>query len=399
MTKRCNVCLSEALGALIDFGDVPRSGYLLPSARARPPSVRLAFDYCHRCGLIQQQPSGGQTIVADYSYVNRRTERQLPEYADTIIHSLKSNPAAVEQLIIEVGANDGTFLNELARNGFRRLVAVEPSKALATICRDAGHAVENLHLDETTARAITSRRGRAKVVVCRHTLEHVPDPVSLLQSMRQLLDEEGMLFVEVPDSTTIFDNLRGYELWDEHVHGFTTSSLEVALERAGLEAARTLVLTHRHARNVLAWAHPTVTRRQKTRSNGASVQLGSFARRWRDYAKSLAVEAESWKRPVLAIGASHPQTNFLLFTGLGQHTCGFIDDDQSKIGLYAAVPEPQPIFSSAQISEKFESATILMTAFGYEAWMQELRKTLPPAKYQFVDPLRAEQRYGEKNSA
>jgi hypothetical protein len=75
------------------------------------------------------------------------------------------------------------------------------------------------------------------VVVCRHVIEHIPDPLSLLFSVRQALvhSPNARVFFETPCVEWI---LRNQVIWDffyEHCSYFTAESLATAFEVSGFQ--------------------------------------------------------------------------------------------------------------------------------------------------------------------
>jgi hypothetical protein len=73
----------------------------------------------------------------------------------------------------------------------------------------------------------------ADVVICRHVIEHVADPVALLGAVRAVIGPQTRVFFETPCFEWI---IRGRIFWDifyEHCNYFTVLSLRTAFERAG----------------------------------------------------------------------------------------------------------------------------------------------------------------------
>lgn len=73
-----------------------------------------------------------------------------------------------------------------------------------------------------------------RLITLNKVLEHVEDPVSLLVDIRNHLDEDGLLYVEVPDAPRAL--LKGgdrEEFFIEHHHGFSPMSLLGSISRAG----------------------------------------------------------------------------------------------------------------------------------------------------------------------
>ena len=387
----CPACGNTQFRPLVDFGEVPHSGTFLRSADGSFATLRLRFEYCEECGLVRQPEAAA--AQPDYSEIGRRTARQLPEYADEIVRRLAGAMRRPDtDLVVEVGANDGTFLDLLRAAAFQNRLAIEPSRPLAAICRDAGHAVENIHLTESHAARVAARYGAARVVVCRHTLEHVPAPHMLLRAMRRLLADEGWLFIEVPAAAPIVERLLAHELWDEHLTYFSPGNLERMAGLAGFHVIECKAAAHRSSENLMLWARACGTTKPALATTGAGAgellaRCSSFRERWNAFSAHLRELAPTWRAPVFALGASHPQSNFLLFSRLGARVSGLVDEDPSKIGFRVPLPQPVPVLSVPGFQDEMRGGTLLLTAFGYPDWMQRMRAELAGRDVAFVDPL------------
>jgi hypothetical protein len=298
--------------------------------------------------------------------------------------------ARPDGLIIEIGANDGTFLNILAQSGFPRRLGIEPSQALSALCERSGHAVVNLHLDEQSAHSLRASHGPAAAIICRHTLEHVPSPAALLRAMAVMLDEGGTLFLEVPDTDPVVGELRGFELWDEHLFYFSISNLRQILSACGFSVQSADVVSHRGSRNIVCWARRTLNGSDATlRQDAAALvrQCGEFGRRWSDFRRPLQEQSRHWRAPVIAMGASHPQSNFLHFSRIGNVVSGLLDEDPEKIGRWVALPQATPIFHPRELQQRLGNGTLLLSAFGYEAWTQRMRDQFRGSAISLVLPF------------
>jgi hypothetical protein len=295
-----------------------------------------------------------------------------------------------DSLIIEVGANDGALADLFVKSDFSNVLCVEPSRECAEVARSKGHICECLHLDSTTATKIRSQYGPAQVVVCRLTLEHVPELYDFLTALGRLLTDDGTLFIEVPDGTIITDDLQGHILWDEHIYSFTRDMVVMLLQRAGFKVSRVLVKNYRSTRTILAWANPRAGKQQQENNSSDLVQFvdscRGFASRWHRFSQEILLAASKWPRPIAFIGASHPQSNFLLFTRLGRMISFLVDDDPYKVGRFVPVPQPVEVISSVQLLEGYIPATVVRGAFGCDDWMDEICSHLSAKGVHIAEP-------------
>jgi 2-polyprenyl-3-methyl-5-hydroxy-6-metoxy-1,4-benzoquinol methylase len=371
----CLACHGESFCSLVDFGMVPRSGTFLSKPDESFARVHLSFEYCETCALIRQK-SRNEKLFHDYTHIPRTTSRQLPTYTRQIAKSLLSQGVELTNLVVEIGANDGAFMDILAGEKFTNILAVEPSQACAQLCRRKGHRVEESYLDQSLAAAIREQYGLASAVVCRHTLEHVPDPSGFIASMQLLLCDGGVLFIEVPNAHTIIHDLLGHELWDEHLHIFSPENLAKIVACAGFELRRLTVWPQRGTSNILLWAvHRSTTTLRVDMPDDFHRDVQACARfqsRWKSMSEQVVEQLEHLKDPIAAIGASHPQSNYFLFSKAGSKVSVLVDDDPFKIGRFVPIPQAVPVISTTKFLHNVHPSSVILSAFGYEQWMDRL---------------------------
>lgn len=79
----------------------------------------------------------------------------------------------------------------------------------------------------------------ADVVICRHVIEHVPEPLALLRDIRQSLSQtpHARVYFETPCVEWILENNTIWDLFYEHCSLFSEPSLRTAFSRSGFAVA------------------------------------------------------------------------------------------------------------------------------------------------------------------
>lgn len=379
----CGVCGGIGFAPFFRSSEWSCTGRYLKQPEPAGEPIAILLEYCRNCGLIRQEPD--HTVELDYTGIERDTEKQLPDYAARIIASLTGHGVAAGDLVVEVGANDGTFLKALRDAGFRNLLGVEPSKRLAALGRAAGLNIHGDYFSPDAAAEIVAAHGKARAVISRHTLEHVPDIRAMAEGFASLLAPGGVCFVEVPDSDWIVSDLFTHEVWDEHITYFRASSLAGLMDAQGLTPMRMERVRFRDTCNLLCWCVPGAPRAAIADTTGMD-DLADFQTRWDAFAARLRSAVAAAPRPLIAIGASHIQLNFLNFTGLSDAVGLMIDDDPVKAGHYAPLAVPVPIRTTADVLSDVRGGTLLRTAFPYPAWQDRLEAGLTPHGVRVIDP-------------
>ncbi|MGA0431759.1 MAG: class I SAM-dependent methyltransferase [Flavobacteriaceae bacterium] len=93
-------------------------------------------------------------------------------------------------VVLDYGCGTGTFVDFLHQKKYK-CIGVEPYAKARTIAKDRGLPVYE-SLD-------TLPKANIKVIVLWHVLEHVDDPIALLQTFYQLLPKSGALILALPN--------------------------------------------------------------------------------------------------------------------------------------------------------------------------------------------------------
>ena len=390
MTPDCPCCAANLFERLIAFEALPPTGLFRSSAKEQLAHFTLRFELCTNCGLVRQ---GSKPPPKDYAQIDRAAALKLPQHAGDLISALEHKGINHKDLILEVGSNEGTFLEALRSAGYTNLIGVEPSIALAEHSRGKGFSVINDYFGAECSAGIVQKFGMPRAIVCRHTVEHVPDPFTFVAAMRTCIAEkDGVLLIELPDGSAIPELLNVYELWDEHLCYFSSENAALMLARAGFAVTENLSYPYLDTRNIVLWAHPG-----QVQSEIASDQRRHLEKRielwrkmpgaWRRVTTEMERQLRAAPKPVYSVGASHSQTNFFGFADLGGSVDFMVDDDARKVGKVPPIKGGAPaIISTAQFESSANRGTVVLTGFGYSKWTQRIRSHARNAGMKLIDP-------------
>ena len=226
--NNCNYCGNVILPKL-SLGLRPIVNNLPSHAAAASGQYLIEMTICDSCGLHQLIHEIEESEFYT-DYMTPSNWKNEPHVFKLIDHLLEF--ANLDDLIIDIGCNDGKFLLELEKKGFTRLLGVEPTKNMTIHAQNAGLNVTSNYFGAELAKFLVSEHGKFKVAIVRQVLEHIKDIKGFLESARSLLDDKGFLVIEVPDSDLNL-NYSDYGVWEEHVNYFTQASLTRILEEMG----------------------------------------------------------------------------------------------------------------------------------------------------------------------
>jgi SAM-dependent methyltransferase len=175
------------------------------------------------------EPSGGAYAAASAALKRAQVAALLrrPPFAQAL--------AAVPGRALDVGCARGDLAAGLRSRGWS-VDGVEPSPAAAALAAGRGVRV----LGPTLTRA-PIEAGAYDLVVMRHSLEHLPDPLSGVRALAGALSPRGVIVISLPNFAS-WQRGRFASRWfhldlPRHRVHFTPSSLRTLLASAGLRVA------------------------------------------------------------------------------------------------------------------------------------------------------------------
>ncbi len=191
---------------------------------------------CEACNHIYQPVSGDKLhynaaqIAAVYNdqWVSMReqyctdTFRQHTQYSLTLLRAFLRDRAT----ILEIGSGTGEVLY-LAQKYRYNIVGVEPSPEARKYASSKYQVTvyESLPILKEIAPGL-----RFDAICFWHVLEHIPDPRLFLNTIKELLVTDGLIFLSVPNLHTFTNEICGsYSplfCEQDHLHHFSRANLE-----------------------------------------------------------------------------------------------------------------------------------------------------------------------------
>lgn len=194
--------------------------------------IKLAF--CSDTGLITNVAFDPNKLDYDQDYENSlHYSPKFQQYAQSLAQDLVQRHQLKQKDIIEIGCGKGDFLISLCELGDNRGVGFDPSYVPRSEHEPLSDRVQFIQDFYSELYQTYS----ADFICCRHTLEHVTDPVKLLQPLRKAIGDrlETVIFFEVPNALDTFRHLAVWDIIYEHCCYFVPASLVKAFVDGGFE--------------------------------------------------------------------------------------------------------------------------------------------------------------------
>lgn len=237
---RCPVCEGTGLADFVRRSQVPtHQNLLMPTAEAARDVVRgeLDMSVCGQCGFVFNRSFDLAKVSYGPNYDNTQTcSGYFDGYLDGLVAELVEKHGVRDCTIVEVGCGKGHFLRKLVAypGSGNRGLGFDPTYVGPDSDLDGRLSFYRRFYDAQCAEM------KADVVVCRHVIEHVPDPLAILQTVNAALagSPKAKVYFETPCVEWILRNKVVWDFFYEHCSLFTANSLSLAFERTGFSVRR-----------------------------------------------------------------------------------------------------------------------------------------------------------------
>ena len=221
---------------MVDLGMSPLCESFLSEDQldAMEPFYPLRAMVCEECFLVQLGEYVSPTdIFSEYAYFSSYSASWLEHarrYADSAISRLGLGQ---HSLVVELGSNDGYLLRNFVARGIP-VLGIEPAGNIAAAAEAAGVRTLPVFFNTTTAEELVRDYGRADLIAVNNVLAQIPALNDFVAGIAILLDDAGLLTIEVPHLLRLLEYGEFDTIYHEHFSYFSLGTTVRILERHGL---------------------------------------------------------------------------------------------------------------------------------------------------------------------
>ena len=240
--KKCRICGNDQFTTVIDLGNQALSGRFPRKDDPDPPRAPLVMVKCDNsknpdaCGLIQLKHSVPpvEMYTCEYGYrsgINKTMSDHLADITDKVqkIVCLENN-----DIVLDIGSNDGTLLKSYSRNDIQR-IGMDPGGE-----QYRKYYPDNIRLvsDFFTAANFKSvfPRKKAKIITSIAMFYDLEKPMEFVDDIRQILHKDGVWVLEQSYLPTMLEMNSFDTICHEHLEYYAFHQIDWMLRRNKLKA-------------------------------------------------------------------------------------------------------------------------------------------------------------------
>lgn len=233
----CQICNSNQLEPVAFLGYLPPVNTMpqlgsSPKEEAAYPAQLLS---CKRCSLVQLGLIVDPNILfpPEYPYTSGTTKILRDNFAELYTESSQIVKLGPEDLIVDIGSNDGTLLSNF-KNGGHRVKGIEPTLQ-SQLANDRGIPTERAFFDKESAAHVLKQDGKAKVITATNVFAHIENVHQIVEAISSLLAEDGVFISESHYWISLVETLQYDTIYHEHLRYYSLHSLKHLLTEHGFE--------------------------------------------------------------------------------------------------------------------------------------------------------------------
>ena len=234
--KRCRLCGSKKLEFIYSFGKIFVSNFVSKKDIKKGIKAPLNLVYCKKCSLLQLQHSAPQEIIYKkfYWYRSGVTATMNKALKDIYRDVIKLNFLKNKDVVLDIGANDGTLLSNFKKNFIT--IGCEPARNLVAELKNNCHYLINDFWSSNLLINLLKKENisRPKLITAIGMFYDLEDPSQFIKDAADVLHEEGVFIAQLMCLDSMLDQNDLGNICHEHLEFYSFKSLKYLFEKNGL---------------------------------------------------------------------------------------------------------------------------------------------------------------------
>lgn len=230
--KKCRCCHNTNLKKIWKLKNAPLAGAFLKNKKdiIYERHYPLTFLYCDICysGFIKE------IIIENKLFININNNgyfyysSQIPtlvEHFKNLYNYIKTNYNINNKTIMEIGCNDGVFLNNFLKiDNIKYLIGIDPSETIQQILNPNIIKINDFFNDKNTSKII-KEYGKIDYVIACNCLAHIDDINDVFNNLKRILNDDGTILMEVHYIKNICESMNFDFIYHEHMSYYSINGI------------------------------------------------------------------------------------------------------------------------------------------------------------------------------
>jgi SAM-dependent methyltransferase len=233
----CQVCGHAPLTDVLSLGYMPPVNQMVAigAVPRQQPWFPTNLFHCANCDLVQLGLAVDPVIIfpPEYPYTSGTTKLLRDNFAELYSEASGLLRLTPQDLVIDLGSNDGTLISNFQAGG-HRVLGIEPTE-VSKIAAGRGIPTLQRYFTPDVAAEVKREHGPARVVIAANCFAHMEDVHGIVAGILDLLAPDGVFISESHYLIGLLDTLQYDTVYHEHLRYYSLNSLANLLQMHGLE--------------------------------------------------------------------------------------------------------------------------------------------------------------------
>jgi C-methyltransferase C-terminal domain/Methyltransferase domain/Putative zinc binding domain len=231
----CQICGATDLRSALFLGFLPpvNSMRSIGAPADAEPWFPAELLVCPGCHLAQLGFAVDPAVLfpPGYPYTSGSTRVLRENFADLYREAQDRIGLGSDDLVVDIGSNDGTLLANFYEGG-HRVVGIEPTNT-GVLARERGIPTLQAFFDMNTAETVLREQGQPRLVTAANVFAHIPDVHAVVDAVERLVGVDGYFVSESHYLGDLVETLQYDTIYHEHLRYYSLTSLEELLRHHG----------------------------------------------------------------------------------------------------------------------------------------------------------------------
>ena len=234
----CRNCKKKEFDKISKIGSQPISSIFLKKKR-KIKKFSLDLYKCETCKLVQlnQIPNLKDMYGKDYGYKTSVSNLMINHLKKKFSHVNKIKLIRQNSNILDIGSNDGTFLNFFKKPKSKlNLYGIDPSaSAFLSNYKKGINVIDNFFDEKLAKKYFIKNKIKFSLITSFAMFYDVEDPNSFCKSISKVLEKNGLWIVEFSYFPLLLKNLTYDQICHEHCTYYTLQTFKNIISRNNMK--------------------------------------------------------------------------------------------------------------------------------------------------------------------
>ena len=237
---RCQISNSKNLESIIFLGFLPPVNTLRKIGTTLEEEISFPAEllYCKKSKLAQLGCIVDKNILFPYSYpyTSSTTKILRDNFSDLYKDTKKIINLKKNDLVIDIGSNDGNLLSNFKDH--HKVLGVTPEK-IGKLAIKKGIPTIIDYFNDKTVKKILKKNGKAKIITATNVFAHIDDINNIVKNILKTLDSNGIFISESHYLLPLIKTVQYDTIYHEHLRYYSVQSLNYLFQKHNLEIINT----------------------------------------------------------------------------------------------------------------------------------------------------------------